>query len=38
VDQDLSKEIRHTGELDYSHAHCLQVREAMKPKIELVKA
>jgi hypothetical protein len=40
IDQALSREIRHVGELDYTHAHTIQARDAMTPpsKIELVGA
>lgn len=32
IDQSLSREIRHTGDLEYTHAHTQQAREALTPK------
>lgn len=46
IDQDLSKQVRHVGELDYTHLHSLQAREwelakqqdPEKPKLEVVRS
>lgn len=36
IDQELSKVVKHTGSMEFTHAHAEQTRQHYKPKVELV--